>query len=102
MDSLSFQSLNGRSTKACRIKNHKSNTPFEFLCNESEQINPAILLAEELMRKDIAEILDFDDLARAEKTLAVSRREIEAVASGFEALIKTPAVAASEHIPIGF
>jgi len=71
------------------------------LCNESEQINPAILLAEELMRKDIAEILDFDDLARAEKTLADSRREIEAVASGFEALIKTPATA-SEHIPIGF
>ena len=59
-------------------------------------------MAEELMRKDIAEVLDFDDLARAEKTLAVSRREIEAVASGFEALIKTPAVAASEHIPIGF
>ena len=99
MDNLSFQSSNGRSTKARRVKNH--NTPFEFLCNESEQINPAILLAEELMRKDIAEILDFDDLARAEKTLAVSRREIEAVASGFEALIKTPATA-SEHIPIGF
>ena len=58
-------------------------------------------MAEELMRKDIAEVLDFDDLARAEKTLAVSRREIEAVASGFEALIKTPATA-SEQIPIGF
>ena len=58
-------------------------------------------MAEELMRKDIAEILDFDDLARAEKTLAVSRREIEAIASGFEALINTPATA-SEHIPIGF
>lgn len=101
MESLSFQSLNERSTKARRVKNHKSNTPFEFLCNESEQINPAILLAEELMRKDIAEILDFDDLARAEKTLAVSKREIEAVASGFEALIKTPATA-SEQIPIGF
>ena len=101
MDSLSFQSLNERSTKARRVKNHKSNTPFEFLCNESEQINPAILLAEELMRKDIAEILDFDDLARAEKTLAVSRREIEAVINGFEALTKTPAMA-SEQIPIGF
>ena len=101
MESLSFQSLNERSTKARRVKNHKSNTPFEFLCNESEQINPAILLAEELMRKDIAEILDFDDLARAEKTLAVSRREIEAVASGFDALVKTPG-SASKHIPIGF
>ena len=71
------------------------------MCSESEQINPAILLAEELMRKDLAEILDFDDLARAEKTLADSKREIEAVASGFEALIKTPG-RASEQIPIGF
>ncbi len=101
MDNLSFQSSNGRNTKARQIKNHKPNTPFELLCNESEQINPAILLAEELMRKDIAEILDFDDLARAEKTLAVSKREIEAVASGFNALTKTPGTA-SEQIPIGF
>ena len=101
MDSLSFQSLNGRSTKACEGKEPNFTTPFEFLCNESEQINPAILLAEELMRKDIAEILNFDDLARAEKTLAASLHEIEAVASGFEALIKTPATA-SEQIPIGF
>lgn len=101
MDSLSFQSSNGRSTKARRVKNKTLITPFEFLCNESERINPAILLAEELMRKDLAEILDFDDLARAEKTLADSKREIEAVASGFEALTKTPATA-SKQIPIGF
>lgn len=53
------------------------------------------------MRKEIAEILDFNDLARAEQTLALSRREIESVASGFEALTKTPALA-SEQIPIGF
>src|SRR5215204_1028668 len=84
MDSLSFRSLNGRSTKARPVKEQTLKTPFEFLCGESEQINPAILLAEELMRKDLAEILDFDDLARAEKTLADSKREIEAVANGFE------------------
>lgn len=53
------------------------------------------------MRKDIAEILNFDDLARAEKTLELSRREIESVANGFEALALTPALA-SEQIPIGF
>ena len=53
------------------------------------------------MRKDLAEILDFDDLARAEKTLAISQREIEAVANGFEALTKTPGTP-SEQIPIGF
>lgn len=101
MDNLSFQSSNGRSTKAYRVENKTIITPFEFLCSESEQINPAILLAEELMRKDIAEVLDFDDLARAEKTLADSKREIEAVASGFEALTKTSATA-GEQIPIGF
>ena len=101
MDSLSFQSSNGRSTKAHQIENTNLSTPFELLCSESEQINPAILLAEELMRKDIAEILDTGDLARAEKTLADSKREIEAVASGFEALINTPGTA-SEQIPIGF
>lgn len=101
MDSLSFQSLNGRSTKAHEVNEPNLTTPFVFLCGESEQINPAILLAEELMRKELAEILNFDDLARAEKTLEVSRREIAAVASGFEALTKTPGTA-SEQIPIGF
>ena len=97
MENLSLQSSNGRNTKARKLKQ----TPFEFLCSAKEQINPAILLAEELMRKDLSEILDFDDLARAEKTLELSRREIEAVANGFEALAVTPALA-SEKIPIGF
>lgn len=97
MENLSLQSSNGRSTK--ELQEHQ--TPFESLCAADEQINPAILLAEELMRKEIAEILDFNDLARAEQTLALSRREIESVASGFEALTKTPALA-SEQIPIGF
>jgi hypothetical protein len=53
------------------------------------------------MRKDIAEILDFDDLARAQATLELSRREIESVAGGFEALALTTALA-SAQIPIGF
>ncbi len=97
MENSSLQSSNGRSTKARKT----NQTPFEILCAAKEQINPAILLAEELMRKDIAEILDFDDLARAEKTLELSRREIESVAGGFESLVKTPPLA-SEQIPIGF
>jgi hypothetical protein len=97
MENSLLQSSNGRSTKAFE----EYLTPFDCLCAADERINPAIILAEELMRKDIAEILDFDDLARAEKTLAFSRREIECVAGGFEALVKTPALA-SEQIPIGF
>ena len=97
MENSSLQSSNGRSTKA----RETIQTPFEILCGAKEQINPAILLAEELMRKDISEILDTGDLARAEQTLELSRREIESVAGGFEALALTPALA-SEQIPIGF
>lgn len=76
-------------------------SPFEILCAQAEQINPAILLAEELMRKDIAELLDFDDLARAEETLEISKYEINQVTAQFEALTNTPAMA-SNQIPVGF
>ena len=97
MENSLLQSSNGRSTKA----RETTQTPFEILCAADEQINPAILLAEELMRKDISEILDFDDLARAQATLELSRREIESVAGGVAALAATPS-AASAQIPIGF
>lgn len=53
------------------------------------------------MRKDIAEILNFDDLARTEETLAISKAEIDRVAAQFEALTKTPATP-GKQIPIGF
>ena len=76
-------------------------TPFDFLCHEPERINPAILLAEELMRKDIAAILNFDDFADAEEILEVSRQEIEMVENQFNALTKTPGTASSQ-IPYGF
>ena len=74
---------------------------MEILSAQEERINPAILLAEELMRKDIAEILDYDDLELAEITLAEAKDEINRVAAQFEAASKTPATA-SEQIPIGF
>ena len=76
-------------------------TPFEFLCCESEQINPAILLAEDLMRKDLSEILNFNDLADAEEILEISRQEIETVNNQFIALTKTPGTPGS-RIPGGF
>lgn len=91
-----------RSTKA---KTHRttraSAAPFEVLCESPEQFNPAIILADELMRKDITEGLGFEDLERAEKTLALSRREIERVEQQFVALVKTPP-ALSSKIPVGF
>ncbi len=76
-------------------------TPFEVLCESVEQINPAILLAEELMRKDIKDVFDIEDLERAEEVLIVSREEIGRVEMQFTALVKTPAEAGSQ-IPVGF
>lgn len=83
------------------MKRVSPETPFDFLCDEPERINPAILLAEELMRKDLSEILNFSDLAEAEEILEISRREIEMVEHQFKALMKTPATAGSK-IPSGF
>ena len=87
--------------KTSRKADIRAVSPLEILCAEPEQINPAILLAEELMRKGIADVLNFDDLQRAEETLFFSRREIQRVETQFAALLKTPAAAASE-IPVGF
>jgi hypothetical protein len=76
-------------------------TPFEVLCKEPEQINPAILLAEELMRKPAAEVFDLADIDSARKTLEKAKIEIKAVESQFTALVKTKPKAGSS-IPIGF
>lgn len=76
-------------------------SPFEILCEEPERINPAILLADEMMRKQLGERIDFEDIRRAEETINVSRREIGRVESQFDALVKTPTFAAA-NIPVGF
>ena len=76
-------------------------TPFEILCGEPEQINPAILLAEELMRKVMADVLDFADIERAEKTLRFSRYEISRIEMQFSALVGSKPTASS-LIPDGF
>ena len=101
--SSSLQSSKKRSTKArkSRKANNCTSTPFEILCGEPERINPAILLAEELMRKGIADVLDFADLERAEETLRKSRYEISRVEMQFKSLVKTPASPGGK-IPIGF
>ena len=101
-ENFTLQSSKKRSTKAkTRCTTNTSATPFEVLCESPDQINPAIILADELMRKDISEGLGFEDLERAEKTLALSRREIERVEQQFVALVKTPP-APSLKIPVGF
>lgn len=97
------QSSKKRSTRAETPRKAETcaASPFEILCGEPEQINPAILLADELMRKGIADVLNFADLQRAEETLEFSRREIQRVETQFAALVKTPAASASK-IPVGF
>lgn len=101
MESSPLQSSKKRSTKAHKTAIPAAQSPFEILCEEPERINPAILLADEMMRKRLGETIDFEDIRRAEETINASRREIERVESQFVALVKTPA-AASAKIPVGF
>ena len=98
-----LQSSKKHSTKARKSQEAESGnpTPFEILSGESERINPAILLAEELMRKGVADVLDFADIERAKETLEFSRYEISRVEMQFKSLVKTPASSGGQ-IPIGF
>lgn len=98
----SLQSSKKRSTKAHRNRSLiEAQSPFEILCEEPERINPAILLADEMMRKQLGETIDFEDIRRAEETINASRFEIARVESQFVALVKTPAFAGAK-IPVGF
>lgn len=72
-----------------------------MLCEENERINPAIILAEELMRKTNAGGFYFDDIERTKIVLNESRREIETVNRQFEAFEKLPA-SPSRIVPKGF
>lgn len=103
MDSSRLQSSNGRSTKADSELNCKVciESPFEILCAADEQINPAILLAEELMLKGMAEAFDFAEIERAEEILHISREEISRIENHITSLVKTPPTPASA-IPVGF
>ncbi|MGH9946429.1 MAG: hypothetical protein ACRD6X_04445 [Pyrinomonadaceae bacterium] len=79
----------------------KSDTPLEILIAETEQINPAILLAEEFMRRDATDLLGAEDIARAEAILAVGRLEIEMVKSQIAAFERS-AACPSSGLPLGF
>lgn len=75
--------------------------PFETLCSEAEQINPAIILAEELMRRDSAELLSTEETQRAEDVLQIGAREIEIIDRHLAALTKS-AASPSNQLPVGF
>jgi hypothetical protein len=78
-----------------------SETPFEILKKLPEKINPAILLAEEMLREGMLGEPFFEDFKRAERVLRKARREIERVESQFKALVKTPPSPA-DTVPKGF
>lgn len=103
MEGLPLQSSKKPSTKERQKRKSKAppNSPFEVLCAADDEINPAIVLAEELMRKDIAGGMDFADIEEAEKTLLAARDEIEKVERHFAQIVKTPPQSGG-HIPPGF
>lgn len=77
------------------------NSPLDVLRAESEQINPAIILAENLMRRDAEELLTVDEAAEAETVLAIGTQEIEAIEFHRKAFQKSPA-SAVDYVPLGF
>lgn len=103
MENSSSASSKKPSTKARKTSKKQTipETPFEILCAAGEQINPAIILAEELMRKGMAEAFDFAEIERAEKVLNYAREEIGRTEAHFTALVKTHPTPANS-IPFGF
>jgi len=75
--------------------------PAEILRAEPERINPAIILADRLMRRDAEELLTVEEVAEAENVLAIGTHEIDAIESHHKAFLKTPA-SAIDYIPVGF
>ena len=76
-------------------------SPLDILVGETEQVNPAILLAEEFMRRDAADLLSAEDINRAEEILAIGRNEIETIKRQ-EAAFEKSSASPSAELPVGF
>ena len=76
-------------------------SPLELLRAEIEQINPAIILADQLIRREAAELLSVEEVNEAENILAVGTEEIQAIESHQKAFQKSPP-SAIDYLPIGF
>jgi len=76
-------------------------SPLEILVRENEQVNPAILLAEEFMRRDAADLLSAEDVKKAEEILQIGGMEIEVLQKQLAAFVRLPA-SPSASIPTGF
>lgn len=97
MENSASPSSNARSIRAIP----PDESPLELLRAEAEQINPAIILAERLMRREASELLTVEEVSEAEKVLAIGTLEIEAIEFHRKAFLKTPA-SAINYVPIGF
>lgn len=76
-------------------------SPLEILEGETEQLNPAIILADELMRRDPSELLSIAEVAKAERVLEIGSREIETIDGHRKAFLKTPP-SPIRYLPHGF
>jgi hypothetical protein len=76
-------------------------TPFEILASEQETINPAILLAEELMRRNVAELLSSEEIKNAENVLEHGTEEIKTIDLHKAAFLKCAPTSAA-NIPHSF
>jgi len=76
-------------------------SPLDLLRAESEQVNPAIILADRLMQRDAERLLTVEEVSEAETALAIGTQEIEAIEFHRKAFLKTPA-SAVDYVPIGF
>lgn len=74
---------------------------MEILLGEMEQLNPAIILADELMRRDPSELLSIAEVAKAERVLEIGSREIETIDGHRKAFLKTPP-SPIRYLPHGF
>ena len=79
----------------------KVDSPLEILLGEMEQLNPAIILADELMRRDAATLLSVAEIAKAEKVLEIGAREIETIEGHRKAFLKSPPTPIL-YVPRGF
>lgn len=78
-----------------------SDLPLDLLRAENEQVNPAIILADKLMRRDAEQLLTVEEVTEAEEVLAIGTHEIEAIEFHHKVFLKTPA-SAIDYIPVGF
>lgn len=76
-------------------------SPLGLLRTENEQINPAIILADQLMRREATELLSVEEVSEAENILAIGTQEIEAIESHQKAFQKSRP-SAIDYVPVGF